>query len=129
MERALVGKLIEPFVHLIRNAFDHGLEAPEERKAQGKSETGNIRISATQKGRVLRFDIRDDGRGFDLERIEAKARRLGLIRGETPATPDQLHRMVFEPGFTTREEAGAISGRGVGTCSRRRPRTSRSRNA
>lgn len=114
LERALVGKLIEPFVHLIRNAFDHGLEAPEERKAQGKSETGNIRISATQKGRVLRFDIRDDGRGFDLERIEAKARRLGFIRGDQTPTPDQLHRMVFEPGFTTREEAGAISGRGVG---------------
>ncbi len=114
LERALVGKLIEPFVHLIRNAFDHGLESPEERSAQGKGQTGNIRISASQKGRVLRFDIRDDGRGFDLERIEAKARRLGLFRPEDKPSADQLHRMVFEPGFTTREEAGAISGRGVG---------------
>jgi two-component system chemotaxis sensor kinase CheA len=114
LERALVGKLIEPFVHLIRNAFDHGLEPPEERAAQGKGETGNIRISASQKGRVLRFDIRDDGRGFDLERIEAKARRLGLFRPEDKPTSDQLHRMVFEPGFTTKDEAGAISGRGVG---------------
>jgi len=114
LERALVGKLIEPFVHLIRNAFDHGLEAPEERKALGKSEQGTIRISATQKGRVLRFDIRDDGRGFDLERIEAKARGLNLLRPDHKPTPEELHRMVFEAGFTTRDEAGDISGRGVG---------------
>ncbi len=114
LERALVGKLIEPFVHLIRNAFDHGLESPEERAAQGKGETGNIRISASQKGRVLRFDIRDDGRGFDLERIEAKARHLGLFREDDKPTPDQLHRLVFEPGFTTKEAASSISGRGVG---------------
>lgn len=114
LERALVGKLIDPFVHLIRNAFDHGLESPEERKALGKAEHGSIRISATQKGRVLRFDIRDDGRGFDLERIAAKARGLKLLRpGEEP-TSEELHRLVFEPGFTTRDEAGSISGRGVG---------------
>ena len=114
LERALVGKLVEPFIHLIRNAFDHGLESPEERRGQGKSEQGMLRISATQKGRVLRFDIRDDGRGFDLPRIEEKGRALGLIRDEESPTPERLHRMVFEAGFTTRDEAGAISGRGVG---------------
>jgi two-component system chemotaxis sensor kinase CheA len=114
LERSLVSKLIEPFIHLIRNAFDHGLESPEERKAQGKAEQGSIRISAIQKGRVLRFDIRDDGKGFDLERIRAKAIGVGLMREGEEATPDRLHRMVFEPGFSTREEASEISGRGVG---------------
>ncbi len=114
LERSLVSKLLEPFIHLIRNAFDHGLEDPEERKAQGKAEHGNIRIAAVQKGRVLRFDIRDDGKGFDLERIRTKAIGIGLMREGDEATPDRLHRMVFEPGFSTRDEASELSGRGVG---------------
>jgi chemotaxis protein histidine kinase CheA len=114
LERSLVGKLLEPFIHLIRNAFDHGLESPEERCEQGKNEQGSIRISATQKGRVLRFDIRDDGRGFDLARIEAKGRSMKLLREDEEATPERLHRLVFEPGFSTRESADQLSGRGVG---------------
>jgi two-component system chemotaxis sensor kinase CheA len=113
LERNLVGKLIEPFLHMVRNAMDHGLELPSERAAMGKNETGSIRITASQRGRNLRFDIRDDGRGFDLERIRARGLAVGLIR-EEELTPDQLHRLALEPGFSTQEKASQISGRGVG---------------
>jgi two-component system chemotaxis sensor kinase CheA len=114
LERSLLGRLAEPFLHLVRNALDHGLEAPSERLALGKSEAGSLRISASQRGRHLRFDIRDDGKGFDLERIEARAHQLGLLKDGQGCTPERLHRLTLEPGFSTQERASQISGRGVG---------------
>ena len=114
LERSLLGRLSEPFLHLIRNALDHGLEPPSERLAQGKSETGSIRISASQQGRNLRFDLRDDGRGFDLVRIEARGLELGLVKEGQPQAPEKLLRLSLEPGFSTQERASQISGRGVG---------------
>jgi two-component system chemotaxis sensor kinase CheA len=114
LERNLVGRLMEPFLHLVRNALDHGLELPSERAAQGKSETGSLRISASQRGRNLRFDIRDDGRGFDLERIRKRGIALGLLREDETPSPERLHRLALEPGFSTQEKASQISGRGVG---------------
>ncbi len=114
LERSLLGKLSEPFLHLVRNAIDHGLEPPSERLALGKSESGSIRITASQRGRNLRFDIRDDGRGFNLERIESRGIELGLLkRGQSP-TPERLHRLALEPGFSTKDRASQLSGRGVG---------------
>jgi len=114
LERSLLGRLTEPFLHLVRNALDHGLEDPAERRAQGKSETGSLRISASQRGRNLRFDIRDDGRGFDLARIEARGIAMGLLRAGQAHSPEDLHRLALEPGFSTQERASQISGRGVG---------------
>jgi two-component system chemotaxis sensor kinase CheA len=114
LERSLLGRLTEPFLHLVRNALDHGLEDPAERLAQGKSETGSLRISASQRGRNLRFDIRDDGRGFDLARIEARGIAMGLLRAGQAHSPEDLHRLALEPGFSTQERASQISGRGVG---------------
>jgi two-component system chemotaxis sensor kinase CheA len=114
LERGLLGRLTEPFLHLVRNALDHGLEPPAERLALGKSETGSLRISASQRGRNLRFDVRDDGRGFDLDRIEARGLVLGLLKaGQTP-TPERLHRLALEPGFSTQDRVSQLSGRGVG---------------
>ena len=114
LERSLLGRLTEPFLHLVRNALDHGLESPSERVAQGKAETGSLRISASQRGRNLRFDIRDDGRGFDLARIEARGIAMGLLRPGQAHTSEDLHRLTLEPGFSTQERASQISGRGVG---------------
>jgi chemotaxis protein histidine kinase CheA len=114
LERSLLGRLTEPFLHLVRNALDHGLESPSERQAQGKGETGTLRISASQRGRNLRFDIRDDGRGFDLARIEARGLALGLLKAGQVHTPERLHRLTLEPGFSTQERASELSGRGVG---------------
>jgi two-component system chemotaxis sensor kinase CheA len=114
LERNLLGRLTDPFLHLIRNALDHGIETPSERKAIGKSETGTLRISASQRGRNLRFDIRDDGRGFDLARIEARGIALGLLKEGQVHSPERLHRMTLEPGFSTQDTVSHISGRGVG---------------
>ncbi|WP_243301091.1 chemotaxis protein CheA [Geothrix oryzisoli] len=114
LERSLLGRLTEPFLHLVRNALDHGLEGAAERVAQGKAEIGSLKISASQRGRNLRFDIRDDGRGFDLARIEARGLAMGLLREGQVHTAEDLHRLTLEPGFSTRERASQISGRGVG---------------
>ena len=114
LERSLLGRLSEPFLHMVRNALDHGLEPPSERLAQGKSETGTLKISASRWGRNLRFDLRDDGRGFDLERLEARGRELGLIQVEEKPDPERLLRLALEPGFSTQDRASQISGRGVG---------------
>ncbi|MBK9796050.1 MAG: Hpt domain-containing protein [Holophagaceae bacterium] len=114
LERSLLGRLGEPFLHLVRNAIDHGLEPPSERQALGKSETGSIRIAASQRGRNLRFDIRDDGRGFNLERIESRGIELGLLKEGQVHTAEQLHRLTLEPGFSTQDRASQLSGRGVG---------------
>jgi two-component system chemotaxis sensor kinase CheA len=114
LERNLLARMTEPFLHLIRNAMDHGLEAPSERLAQGKAEVGSLRISASQRGRNLRFDIRDDGRGFDLARIEAHGVAMGLIQAGEDRSPERLHRLTLEPGFSTQEQASQLSGRGVG---------------
>jgi chemotaxis protein histidine kinase CheA len=114
LERSLLGRLTEPFLHLVRNALDHGLESPAERLTLGKAETGSLKISASQRGRNLRFDIRDDGRGFDLARIEARGIAMGLLREGQVHTAEDLHRLTLEPGFSTQERASQISGRGVG---------------
>ncbi len=114
VERSLLSRLADPFLHLVRNALDHGLELPSERLAQGKTETGTLKLSASQWGRNLRFDLRDDGRGFDLARIEARGLELGLLEdGERP-DPERLLRLSLEPGFSTQDQASQISGRGVG---------------
>lgn len=114
MERGIVGRLAEPFLHLVRNAMDHGLESPEERRTMGKSETGNLRITASRRGRIIRFDIRDDGRGFDLAKIEEKGLAQGLLQPGLPVSPERLHRLALEPGFSTLDRVSQISGRGVG---------------
>ncbi len=114
IERGIVGRLGEPFLHLVRNAMDHGLEPPEERRAMGKSEAGTLRITASRRGRIIRFDIRDDGRGFDLARIEEKGLAMGLLQPGIPVSQERLHRLALEPGFSTLDRASHISGRGVG---------------
>lgn len=114
IERGIVGRLGEPFLHLVRNAMDHGLEPPDERRAMGKSEAGTLRITASRRGRIIRFDIRDDGRGFDLARIEEKGLAMGLLQPGIPVSQERLHRLALEPGFSTLDRASHISGRGVG---------------
>ncbi|CBA15883.1 chemotaxis protein CheA [Xanthomonas albilineans] len=116
LDRNLVEALADPLVHLVRNAIDHGIEAPALREATGKPRGGNVRLSAQQEGDYVSIEVQDDGAGIDPERLRAKAREKGLIDPEAAArlsTEECLH-LVFLPGFSTKSEVTDISGRGVG---------------
>ena len=114
LDRTIIERLSEPMIHLIRNAVDHGLEPPEERAAAGKPATGRITIGAGYAGDRVAIRIEDDGRGLDRARIARKAIAAGLLPPETPPDDPRVGGVIFEPGFSTRDEAGELSGRGVG---------------
>jgi two-component system, chemotaxis family, sensor histidine kinase and response regulator PixL len=116
VDKAVLEKLYDPLLHLLRNGFDHGLEPAEERAHQGKSEVGQITIGACYRGRQITIEVSDDGRGLDLERVRQRLVALDWLSPEeaSNASPDQLHRYLFEPGFSTAEQVSDLSGRGVG---------------
>jgi two-component system chemotaxis sensor kinase CheA len=113
LDKGMIEKIVDPLVHLVRNAIDHGLEMPDERKASGKDETGTITLNAQHQGGHILIEITDDGRGMNRERILAKARENGLPVPENP-TDAQVWDLVFAPGFSTADALTDLSGRGVG---------------
>jgi len=116
LDRNLVEALADPLVHLVRNAIDHGVEAPDLREAQGKPRMGRVRLSAQQEGDYVSIEVQDDGAGIDPERLRNKAREKGLIDPEAAArlTSEECLHLVFLPGFSTKQQVTDISGRGVG---------------
>lgn len=116
VDKAVLEKLNDPLVHLVRNAFDHGIETPEDRLKQGKSEQGVIEIRAFHQGSQTIIEVRDNGRGVNLERIRAKAVTMGILTPEQAETvePSGLLEVLFEPGFSTASQVSQLSGRGVG---------------
>lgn len=110
-DRAVLDALREPLLHLVRNAVDHGLEATAARVALGKPAAGTITVRATLRGDQLVVTVADDGAGLDLAGIRGRLRRQ---QRSVPSDPQELARTLFEGGFSTRENATAISGRGVG---------------
>lgn len=116
VDRDLLTVLESSLIHAVRNAIDHGIEPPEERRAAGKSTVGRVRVSAGHRAGQLRIDISDDGRGMDLERIRRRAVESGLANAEAVAGMGEadLIALLFLPGFSTRSEVGDVSGRGVG---------------
>jgi two-component system chemotaxis sensor kinase CheA len=114
IDRNVVDELYEPMVHMIRNSMDHGLELPAEREAAGKDPGGEINLRAFHRGGNIVVEISDDGRGLNRERIIEKARANGLITDENKLTEDEIHNLIFQPGFSTAREVSEISGRGVG---------------
>ena len=114
LDKTIIERLADPLVHLIRNAGDHGLETPEERRAAGKPETGRISLSAHQTGAEIVITIADDGRGVNLERVRAKAEEAGLIAAGAVLSERELMDLIFEPGFSTAGQVTNLSGRGVG---------------
>ncbi|RMH77809.1 MAG: hybrid sensor histidine kinase/response regulator, partial [Calditrichaeota bacterium] len=116
LDRALIDELYEPLLHIIRNAIDHGLESPEERKAAGKPPEGLLTIKATSDRNQVTIEISDDGRGIDLEQVKASAIEKGLLTEEDAArmTEQELFEYLFYPGFSTARETTLVSGRGVG---------------
>ena len=113
LDKGVIEKIVDPLVHLVRNAIDHGLELPDERRAAGKDETGTITLTAAHQGGYIVIEIGDDGRGLDRERILRKAAERGLHVPENP-TDAQGWDLVFAPGFSTAEQLTDLSGRGVG---------------
>ena len=116
LDKTLIEEINDPLIHLIRNSVDHGIELPEVRKAAGKSETGNINLSAEQDGNNIIISIEDDGKGIDPEVIKEKAVSKGLLSKERAKelSKQEIFNLIFLPGFSTAEKVTNISGRGVG---------------
>lgn len=115
IERSIFEALNEPLMHLLRNAFDHGIEDPATRRSQGKPEQGLIEIKAMQKSDRTIITMRDDGKGISINKIRHRALAMGLDPSLLATTSDQeIISLIFEPGFTTSEKVTALSGRGVG---------------
>ncbi|PPS45525.1 hybrid sensor histidine kinase/response regulator [Chroococcidiopsis sp. TS-821] len=116
VDKAVLEKLYDPLLHLVRNAFDHGIEPSDVRLEQGKPAQGKIEIRAYHQGNQTIIEVRDDGRGLNLERIRAKALEMGLLSPEqvNAASTARLLDLIFEPGFSTAKQVSELSGRGVG---------------
>jgi two-component system chemotaxis sensor kinase CheA len=116
LDRSVVDEIGDPLIHLIRNALDHGIEMPEDRVAAGKNKTGTVVLSATHEGNHIIISIRDDGKGIDAEKLSKKALEKGLVTEEQLASMSQkeILDIIFLPGFSTKEKATDLSGRGVG---------------
>jgi two-component system chemotaxis sensor kinase CheA len=116
IDKTMIEDLSDPIIHLIRNAVDHGVETPAERLAAHKPEKSEVRLEARQEGDHIVLIVADDGRGMNAERLRAKALEKGLITDEEANTMDerQSFNLVFLPGFSTKEVASDVSGRGVG---------------
>ncbi|MDI9611053.1 MAG: chemotaxis protein CheA [Archaeoglobales archaeon] len=114
LDRTVLDDMSDPIMHLLRNAVDHGIETPEERKTKGKRETGLIKLSARREKNNVVIEVEDDGRGIDLEKIRRKAIEKGLISEGSQISEEDLKALIFLPGFSTKDQATEISGRGVG---------------
>jgi two-component system, chemotaxis family, sensor kinase CheA len=114
IDKSMVEQLVDPLTHLVRNAVDHGLEPPADRKAAGKDEEGTIRLRAFHQGGNVVIEVTDDGRGINRGAVRAKAEDRGLIAPGAVLTDDQIHELIFQPGFSTAAVVSDISGRGVG---------------
>jgi two-component system chemotaxis sensor kinase CheA len=114
LDRTVVEEIGDPLVHMVRNALDHGLETPDERRALGKPETGAVCLRAYYQGSSVILELRDDGRGIDPDKILAKARRQGLVPADGHLSREEIFALIFLPGFSTAEKVTAVSGRGVG---------------
>ena len=114
LDADVLSRLTEPLLHLLRNAVDHGIEMPDERKALGKPAHGTVTVAFKRVGQEVEIEVLDDGRGLDLQRIEEKAQAFGLIAPGTQLSEFELRRMILRPGFSTRDKVTEVSGRGVG---------------
>ena len=114
IDRSVLEKVTAPIEHLLRNALAHGIETPEVRKAAGKTEFGEITLTARQSGNEMMLTVKDDGAGLHFSRIREKALAQGLLTPGIEPTEVQLAQMIFAAGFSTAEQVSEVSGRGVG---------------
>jgi len=114
IDRSMLELLGDPLTHLVRNSADHGIETPEVRRAAGKPEEGLIALKAFHRAGKVVIEISDDGGGIDTDRVRRKAIERGLMDADSQLSDDEVRMLIFEPGFSTREEINDLSGRGVG---------------
>ncbi|KGN03441.1 chemotaxis protein CheA [Clostridium novyi A str. 4570] len=112
LDRTVIDEIGEPLIHLIRNAADHGIESREERSAAGKNTTGTIKLIAYQEGTKAIIKVQDDGGGIDVEKVRAKANKIGI--NTEGMSEDDIKNLIFAQGFSTNEVVTDVSGRGVG---------------
>jgi len=115
LDRAILDELGDPLMHLLRNAVDHGIEPPAERRRHGKAPEGAVVLTALRERASVTITVADDGRGVDRRRILERAQREGVVDAHADAlTDEQLLRVLARPGFSTAEAVTSVSGRGVG---------------
>lgn len=114
VDRVVVDSLYDPLVHMLRNSLDHGVETPEQRRAAGKPVEAVISLNAWQEGNNVVIEIADDGKGMDPQQLRSKAIAKGLINESAATTVEEALQLVFLPGFSTKDVASSVSGRGVG---------------
>ncbi len=114
IDKLVVDRMLEPLLHLVRNAVSHGIEDEEERRTLGKPAVGRLTLSAAAAGDQIVIQIADDGRGVDVEAVAARARHRGLLAPDQPLDAAVLLDLLSTPGFSTRDEPDMTSGRGVG---------------
>jgi len=110
----VLNQLIDPLLHILRNAVDHGLESPDERVACGKPRAGTITLTVARRGQIVTVQVADDGRGLNLRDIRSRAVERGLLSADAMPTDAEIARLTLLPGFSTRDMVTEISGRGVG---------------
>lgn len=114
IDKFLIERMMDPVLHLVRNAISHGIESPEERVAHGKPAEGTIRLSASTAGESVVLEIADDGRGIDIPAVTERARAGGMVVLDESIDARELLDIICSSGFSTRDEADRASGRGVG---------------
>jgi len=116
LDRTVLDEIVEPLIHLLRNAIDHGIEPPEERESKGKNRKGRVRLTAQRERGHVSITVEDDGRGIDVQKVKAKAVAKGLISEADAArlSNADASALIFTPGFSTADAATETSGRGVG---------------
>jgi two-component system, chemotaxis family, sensor kinase CheA len=114
LDKVMVEELTDPLMHIIRNAIDHGIEPASERAAAGKPAVGRVTLTAYQQGSSVVIDVKDDGRGIDIERIRQTAVKRGLLGDKEAIDVARAHELIFTAGFSTAVAVSEISGRGVG---------------
>jgi two-component system chemotaxis sensor kinase CheA len=116
LDKGILDAIAEPLTHMVRNAIGHGIETPEDRRKNGKTPQGMVRLNAYHQGNQVVVEVSDDGRGMDVQRIRTKAIELGLVTPEEVArlTEAETLDFIFRPGFSTAEQVTEVSGRGVG---------------
>ena len=114
LDKSIAEQLADPLMHMVRNAIDHGIEAPDIRKEAGKPPKATVTLAAYHQAGQIVIEIADDGRGLDARKIVAKAHEKGLIEDGAHLSESDIFRLILEPGFSTADQVTDISGRGVG---------------